>query len=237
VGVKKAEKELADYTGKKKPVESGESFETVFDEIESSTRAKNELVRGLADCDAKKRVAAVSRAMAGTGFGIEKILHSRLAVEKDFTVESAILHALGLLCYQKAVPDFEARLKSPDPRCRANAAEAVRLVRSHESLDLLLPLLSDENGRVVANAAIAVRELSTLKKCEKKYESAISKALFNLASSGVPSLQRSAFYALVEISRTFGLPEGCFSAVEKLKSSNVAEISEKARELPEFAGK
>ena len=158
--------------------------------IEKTVEEK--LVEKLKSADCSVRIEAVNEAMQKGGLGFAKVLFDHLKIEKDNKAAATILISLGRLQYKDGLEEIIKYLKSSDARCRANAVEAIRLIGVKNSLKEVGVYLKDKNNRVKANAVIALNN-------EDGFD--LFTPLSEMAESGEELMQKSAIYAIMEISR------------------------------------
>lgn len=182
--------------------------------IEKTVEEK--LVEKLKSPDCAVRIEAVNEAMQKGGLGFAKVLLDHLKIEKDNKAAATILISLGRLQYKDGIEEVVKFLKSRDARCRANAVEAIRLIGVKDALKELGAYLKDKNNRVKANAVIALNN-------EDGFD--LFTPLSEMAESGEELMQKSAIYAIMEISR-----HQFYGFLLILEKSSFKEVAARAKE-------
>jgi len=175
-----------------------------------------------------------------------------LANESDLWLRATLLTAVARLGGAELEPILSAHLTHQDARVRANAVEALGLLKSPGALELIRPTFRDPNDRVRVNAALAlwklgdVTVLATLRgMCVEHNKWIKSSAAFALGEIGAPEatpdllallrdreevVYRNALEALVKIGDLRAL-------VPLLKEKSRGRLPEATIEnlLPQFA--
>jgi len=122
------------------------------------------------------------------------------AWSEDSRLLSFIIRIVGELGLSDYVSMILPHLKSEDDRVRANAVEAIGLLR--KGREFLEPALKDHNNRVRANAIVALKDLPKF---------AVMEAVYQMVADSDPLYRRSALYAIRHLKNEMAL-----SALEQL---------------------
>ena len=111
--------------------------------------------------------------------------------ETDIALKSAMVRILAIVGGSRARTLIKKALKSSEQRVRANAVEAAALIRDEKLIKKIVPLLNDQDHRVAANAAIALKDYprtgvldSLSKMLDSRYVNQRDAAAFALSRMG-----------------------------------------------------
>jgi len=115
-----------------------------------------------------------------------------------------MLGVLAMLDGVASRPYILEALESPEHRLRASAVEAAGLIQNDDLLQRVLPLLRDQDNRVAANAAVALKDFGSIKVLEA-LEQMLESEDVNRRDSAAFALahlkSEAALYLLVKASR------------------------------------
>ena len=115
-----------------------------------------------------------------------------------------MLGVLAMLDGDASRPFIIEALESPEHRLRASAVEAAGLIQDDDLLQRVLPLLRDQDNRVAANAAVALKDFGSIKVLEA-LEQMLESEDVNRRDSAAFALahlkSEAALYLLVKASR------------------------------------
>lgn len=128
---------------------------------------------------------------------VQRLLVSLVVDDEEPRVLATAIRALGNLEGFQDGQRLEPFLAHPDARVRANTIEALDGLGLVGALDMVAPLLHDENQRVKANAAVALW---------KHGRREVVETLISLAESGEVADRSSAVFALGELFASEAVP-------------------------------
>jgi len=117
--------------------------------------------------------------------------------EDALFLKPMMVHIMAIIGGQKARRHVEAALGSPEHRLRASAVEAAALLQDKMLLNKVVPLLRDDDHRVAANAALALKDYGSIRMME---------TLDSMLASEDVNRRDSAVYALSEMRDDMSLP-------------------------------
>ena len=169
---------------------------------------------------AKERMQALQEIVdEGDPSRIPEIL-TRLRVEKNLKMKSALLNALGELGGEEEVEHIKPYLDHPDSRVRATAVENIGRLCPNDLHEILAPFLYDEDNRTAANAIVALGDCP---------QASFLPALEKLVRSKEINYRKSAIYAILQLENSEAAKH-----LHDLTNDEDEEVSQRAKEVLSF---
>lgn len=128
----------------------------VVTEKEFEPGSDEEMLALLSSAEPAKRYIALARLRDGEFFKFSEEFIVALEKEQDAFLIAMMLTMVREKKFVNAFSRVRVYLNHSDDRVRANAVEAVAAIDPAKASELIMPLLKDKNGRVVANSVMAL---------------------------------------------------------------------------------